>query len=140
MLIKTNKPIEVEVNKIKLDLPIRYEDEDIPFDFPCRVKKSPHHYGDHDRLILTLNIETGEILNPEWPANFTASIKDMKVCDEGIYTLLDVNDNEIAKLECYVPSCVPNEYGDYVNLEFKNGFVDNWRTPTNFQEFFSNED
>jgi len=125
----------VEIKSILLDLPIRYKDEDLPFDFPCRVPASDKDHRDHDRLKLLVDISTGEILTPEFPKDFKYKIDSMKVCDEGIYILYDEQNKEVARHECYVPRCVPNDWGDYVNLNIEDGFIKNWGSPDNFVEF-----
>lgn len=125
----------IEIKSILLDLPIRYDDEDIPFDFPCRVAGSNLNSDNYDRLKLLIDINTGEILTPEFPKDFKYKIDTMKVCDEGIYILYGNQDQEIARHECYVPRCVPNEYGDYVNLDIENGFITNWSAGDDFEEF-----
>lgn len=141
MKINLNKQVETNVSKILLDLPIRYGDENIPFDFPCRVKPSEDHYGDHDRLILMVNIDTGEILNPEFPKDFSYYVSSLKVCDEGIYIIYDDKDQEIARIEDYVPNdIVPGKYGDYVELNIKNGFICNWYVKPDVSEFFKKDE
>lgn len=132
---KLNIQQSIEIKSILLDLPIRYGDEDIPFDFPGRVAGSNVDSDNYDRLKLLIDINTGEILTPEFPKDFKHKIDTMKVCDEGIYILYDNQDQEIARHECYVPHCVPNEYGDYVNLDIEDGFIKNWGNSNNFEEF-----
>ncbi|MBX9867815.1 MAG: hypothetical protein K2Y14_12960 [Burkholderiales bacterium] len=125
---------DVEIKSILLDLPIRYEDEDIPFNFPRRVPDPGVDYDNYDRLKLLVDISTGEILAPKYPKDFKY-FNSIKVCDEGIYILYDEQNKEVARHECYVPRCVPNYYGDYVNLDIEDGFIKNWGSPDNFVEF-----
>lgn len=118
MKIKVEKTIEVEVDLsfVRIQVPVRYQDEDIPYDFPNRK---------NDWLDLTINADTGEIL--DFPKNFSYNV-NMKVVDEGTYILLDQNKNEIAKIEQdYVPKVIPGEWGDYINLIIENGYVKNWK-------------
>ena len=118
MKIKVEKTIEVEVDLsfVRIQVPVRFRDEDIPYDFPNRK---------NDWLDLTINADTGEIL--DFPKNFSYNV-NMKVVDEGTYTLLDQNKNEIAKIEQdYVPKVIPGEWGDYINLIIENGYVKNWK-------------
>lgn len=125
---------DVEIKSILLDLPIRYKDEVIPFDFPCRVPGPGVDHDNYDRLQLLVDISTGEILAPKYPKDFKY-FNSIKVCDEGIYILYDEQNKEVARHECYVPRCVPNDYGDYVNLDIEDGFIKNWGSPDNFVEF-----
>ena len=118
MKIKVEKTIKVEVDLsfVRIQVPVRYQDEDIPYDFPNRK---------NDWLDLTINADTGEIL--DFPKNFSYNV-NMKVVDEGTYILLDQNKNEIAKIEQdYVPKVIPGEWGDYINLIIENGYVKNWK-------------
>ncbi len=54
----------------------------------------------------------------------------MKVCDEGVYTLLS-DGKEVATRDGYVPhGVVPGEYGDYVILNIaSDGKITNWPAP-----------
>ena len=136
MKITITRPVEIEVTHIKLELPVRYEEEDMPNDFPLRVK---------DRWVATIDLETGYIEG--WPAGKEGEFY-MKVCDEGVYTLLarapDGIDREIvAELSGeYVPhGVVPGEYGDYVHLKINgHGIITNWPRPgrMKFDDFFPN--
>jgi hypothetical protein len=69
----------------------------------------------------------------------------MKVVDEGSYYLLDANKEEIAKREQdYVPGCIPNSYGDYIDFRIApDGTVADWRghcTEDNIRESFFGDD
>ncbi len=121
---------EVEITHIKMDLPVRYQEEDIPNDFPLRKG---------DMWSVVVNIDTGEIAN--WPKGKSGRVS-MKVCDEGTYTLLDKDGKEVAKIEQdYVPNdLVPGEYGDYVRLTINaGGVITNWPRDPDVNEFFKNE-
>lgn len=72
MKLIVKQDVEIEVHSILLDLPIRYDDEDIPFDFPCRIKSEDEN--EWERLKLLVNIATGEILTPEFPRDFSYNI------------------------------------------------------------------
>jgi len=56
-----------------------------------------------------------------------------KVCDSGIYTLLDAAGKEVKELEGeYVPSFFPGEhYGDYLilDIDLESGKILNWKKP-----------
>ncbi len=137
MKITIKRPVEIEITHIRLELPVRFEEEDMPNDFPLRVK---------DRWVATIDIATGYIEG--WPAGREGEFY-MKVCDEGGYTLLarspeGVEREIVAQLDKeYVPhGVVPGEYGDYVHLKINgHGFITNWPRPKalNFEKFFPNE-
>ena len=56
-------------------------------------------------------------------------------------TLLE-NRKVIGNYDGYVPSCIPNDYGDYVHMEvdIETGRILNWKKPTlaQLKETFSN--
>lgn len=75
----------------------------------------------------TIEIETGTIV--EWPKGTVAKIH-YKVCDDGRYTLLDANREQIVSIAGYVPSIMwpgGNGYGDYVIMSIDgDGKIANW--------------
>jgi hypothetical protein len=122
MQLTVNKPTTVIASAIRVSVAVRYNEEDIPNDFPLRTG---------DMWNGTINISTGLIA--EWPpeANAEGGYElHMKVTDNGSYYLLDDEGNELAKRENeYVPSCIPGKYGDYIQLDISPcGVVSNWRS------------
>lgn len=118
---------EIEVAAVNIVLPVNYDEEDIPNDFPMR-------HG--DRWTATVEIDTGKIRH--WPQGQAARMF-MKVRDEGIYTLLDPNNFGIRAIEgSYVPhGLIPGEYGDYVHFEInQEGVITNWPKRPNIDQFF----
>ena len=142
------------VKYIRLVLPVRYEDEDMPKDMPFR---------NEDIFDIIYDIKSGDILNYnninidvnsiiKWnrkidrvSANLLEDclileLNDLKVTDEGSYYLLDENLNVLYSIERdYVPDSysVDGEYGDYINLhiDLKNGKILNLQKDATFQEF-----
>jgi hypothetical protein len=124
LTIKTSK--EVEVKYLLAKCGVRYwedatvnEEEDEQGDLiPCR---------DGDYWCPLINIETGVIEN--WEKGKIADIH-YKICDDGVYTLLDENKNEIKSIEGYVPNTMcpkENGYGDYVIMDIdENGKISDW--------------
>ncbi len=147
-----------KIKYIRLVLPIRYENDDLPEDFPWRVGNT---------LDITYDVKTGDIIdfdNIDVSINYIINwnekqgervcrkllddcifeLNDLKVVDEGCYYLLDENMNILYSLEGeYVPDSysVDGEYGDYINLhiDLKNGKVLNVRKDATFKEFLRNE-
>lgn len=83
-----------------------------------------------------IDIETGKINN--WVDGVVASIH-FKVCDEGVYSLRDDQDNIVYEREGYVPKCMsPKEpgYGDYIIMNINHeGFIEDWKfDPDDFIE------
>ena len=143
-----------KVKFLELKLPVRYEDEDMPYDMPFRHNNT---------FSIIYDIETGEIHNfnkmnidiskiIEWnrktervSANlledyYIFSLKNMKVTDGGSYYLLDKNLYIVHSLiQEYVPDShsVDGKYGDYINIEidFKNGKILNLKENATFKEF-----
>lgn len=122
--VKTTQ--EVPVKYVRVVVPVRYDDEDIPYDFPLREKDESSRYG-YDRWACTIELNTGKIL--EWTKGKTGDMF-MKVCDEGTYKLLDERMNEVASIEDYVPNGLipPHDgYGDYIHLVInEDGIITNW--------------
>ena len=81
-----------------------------------------------------IDVENGVILN--WAKGVEASVY-YKVCDNGVYALLDEKDNEIVVIGGYVPRIMaPKEpgYGDYIIMDIDcNGKIDKW--VPDFSEF-----
>jgi hypothetical protein len=130
MKFTVTKKCEIDVQVVRISVPVRYEEEDIPNDFPLR---------NLDIWQGTVNIETGQIL--EWPKGQSGNLQ-MKVTDSGVYVLLDSEREVIEELCCYVPhGLVPGEYGDYINLEInEDGVITNWPSDPRIDEFFPSDD
>jgi len=127
--MKVTVPIPTEINltHIRLELAVRYDEEDIPNDFPLRKG---------DLWTATVGLDTGRIEG--WPQGQSGRLQ-MKVCDEGTYTLFDAGGRQVARLENdYVPhGVVPGEYGDYVDLEIdETGIIANWPKRPDVSRFF----
>ena len=144
------------IKYIRLVLPIRYDESDMPRFFPWRT---------NDIFDITYNIKTGEIYNPENKRIITGptidwnketervhrekleylgifELNDLKVVDEGSYYLLDENFNILYSLEQeYVPDSysVEGEYGDYINLHIDliNLKILNLKQNPTFKEFLN---
>lgn len=137
MKVITNVNREIEVKYVKVHLPIRYKEEDMPKNFPLRYEK-PDDKNGYDWWAATIEIETGKIL--EWPLGETGEFY-MKVCDEGGYFLLDENLFIIGSLVMeYVPNRLlppADGYGDYVSFEIQaDGKISNWYKKPSLTQFF----
>lgn len=118
---------EVDVKFVVIDVPVKYDEEDMPNDFPFRS-------GDQWRIVV--DIETGKIQG--WPKGVIGDLY-MKVTDGGSYILQDAQNSELACIvEDYVPhGVVPGEYGDYIELDIdENGIITNWPKEPDVSEFF----
>lgn len=92
---------------------------------PCR---------DMDLWSPLIELETGQILN--WVDGVKANVH-YKVCDCGVYELLDENKEVVKRVDGYVIDMMSpkdNGYGDYVIMDInENVFINDWE-PT-FIEF-----
>lgn len=126
MKVTVSKPVEIEIKYMRIAVPVRYDEDDMPNDFPFRKG---------DVWDIVVDMDTGKIEN--WPEGVEHSLY-MKVCDSGSYLLLDTNREEVGSIiEDYVPSAVPGEYGDYISLEIAgDGTITNWKKKPNLSKFF----
>ena len=127
MHIYTTEITSHEVAYLEMSLPIRYGDEDMPFDFPMRF---------NDVWTVKIDANNGQIQN--WPEGKESSSLHLKIVDTGTYKLLDDSGEVIASIkEDYVPNdLVPGEYGDYVILEISpTGLITNWPSNPSAEAF-----
>ena len=126
----------VAVKYLEAWCPVRYwEDatvngaEDTEGTIPCRVRES---------WCPLIDLDTGTIVN--WTPGIEAYIH-YKVVDEGVYRLLDEEQNLVKEIDGYVPYIMcPNDhgYGDYVIMQVDaNGRIENWTV--NLDEFEDDE-
>lgn len=106
------------------------EDDENDIKMPCS------HGGAWNPII---ELETGRIIN--WEIGSTASVH-YKVCDAGVYTLTDFENNEVVKKNGYVPNCMSpkrNGYGDYIIMDIDgDGIISNWNP--DLSDFIPEED
>ena len=120
----------VDVKYIHLAVNVRYEEEDMPNDFPGRAD---------DVWIAMIDIENKKVMG--WPEGVEAEFSQMKVCDEGTYKLLDENKKIVLSRDGYVPnSLLPGEYGDYLSMKISgDGTIENWNPNANLSDFEEEE-
>ena len=145
-----------KVKYIRLILPVRYDEEDMPncmpfrsgnvFDITYEIKNGDIVDFMKDAIdingIIDWNILTNRVSANSLEDNLIFELSDMKVTDEGKYYLLDENLNVLYSLEEeYVPDSysIDGEYGDYVNLhiDLNNGKILNLKENATFKEFFN---
>ncbi len=130
MKIIIKKPVEYEAKYLQVDAEVRYWDdaevngvEDSEDQgkatMPCKENTS---------WKPLIDIDSGKILN--WEEGVEARTH-YKVCDAGVYTLLDEEKNEIIKKDGYVPDIMcpgGDGYGDYIIMDIdKDGQIQNWK-------------
>jgi hypothetical protein len=125
MKVTVKRPVEIEVDSVRIEVQPRCADEDLPANFPGR---------DGEMWCATVNIDTGQI--EDWPQGHAHDLYT-KVCDCGSY-YLQSGGTIIASIEQdYVPSIVPNDYGDYLRLNIDaTGRITNWDASAGLDEFF----
>lgn len=127
------KIVNVPVRYLKASMGVRYW-EDATLNGQPRFEEDDFPLRKFDTWNITIDLHTGHILN--WPLGTDASVH-FKVCDDGVYSLLDENMNEVVTKEGYVPSMI-GEYGDYVVLDIdQNGYIKNFEVDL---DYFINED
>ena len=122
-------PAEVEITHVRIEVAVRYDEEDIPNDFPLR---------EMDMWKATVEIDTGKIL--DWPQGKAGDMR-MKVCDQGCYFLLNAKGETLLSIEeGYVPNeLVPGEFGDYIDLKInEQGIITNWPKEPSIEAFGAN--
>ena len=127
---------EVEIRTVIIDIAPRYigdtKDDDMPTDFPLLN-------AEKTAWVASVDIDTGAIAG--WPHG-DARKMHVKVCDVGIYKLIDSDGSEVAAINGYVPNgVIPGSYGDYVELEIdENGIITNWPKHPDISGFFPNDE
>lgn len=130
MKAKIPTTIEVNITHVLVNLPVRYDEEDIPNDFPLREGKMWN---------AKIEIDTGKIEG--WPQGRTGEFY-MKVVDMGSYYLLDENGAPVARIVAnYVPhGVIPGESGDYVDFKIDgHGVITNWPKRPDIREFLKQD-
>ena len=116
MSIKNARYLKVDIEPYWEDVSINGEEmesaEGVPF-------------AKDDQLVFEIDLLKGEIV--DWPKGVKAFFH-CKVCDAGLYVLLDENKRVISTRADYVPDGVSHgaeSYGDYVILNIdENGKID----------------
>lgn len=129
---------EVEVAYLKASCGVRYwEDARVNGVEDTEGKLIPLRKG--DAWEPTIDLATGKIEN--WPQGTTAEIH-YKVCDEGIYELLDAARQTVSRVDGYVIGMMcpaENGYGDYVIMKIDGtGQIEGWNI--DLTEFEKGED
>lgn len=127
---------EYEIKYLKVDANVRYwndsevngEDDLDMYECPDEKPKMPFAEQDKNgewRWRPLIDVDNGTIVG--WPKGTTASVH-YKVCDEGIYTLLDKNQKIVERVESYVPDCLApldSGWGDYIIMSIdEDGKID----------------
>ena len=117
---------EFDVAAIKVSAQVRYwEDGKVGGVEDTDGTLIPLRKGDCWEPVI--DIDAGRIRG--WPEGTVAEIH-YKVCDAGMYTLLDADGRALATREGYVPELLSpgdNGYGDYIIMDVNHhGEISNW--------------
>lgn len=126
MKIQLKNEKEFDAKYLKVNAKVRYwEDATIDGVEDTDGDLTPCSEGDYWKPLI--DIDNGKILN--WTKGVTASIH-FKVCDCGVYTLLEENRDEIIEIDGYVPCIMSpkeNGYGDYIIMDInQHGDIEDW--------------
>jgi hypothetical protein len=107
---------EHKIKYVRLSVPVIEDEDDIPKDFPFRIKSKSA--TDYDRWDITIDLDTKKIV--DWPQGIKKHVY-MRVSDEGSYWLLDADKNVVSAIEkADAPiHLIPVEYGAYINLDIR---------------------
>lgn len=133
--IKTiiNVKKEIEIRTLVIKIQPRSVGDSVGDDMP---PDCPFLSEDKTSWEAYIDIDTGNIHG--WPKGEERHL-DIKVCDTGIYRLLDSDNNTIASLVySHVPhGVIPGEYCAYIELDIdENGIITNWPKKPDVSEFF----
>lgn len=121
---------------LKIEAAVRYWD-DAEINGERREDGATVPFKNGDIWLPVIDLDDGSIVG--WPEGVTAKFH-FKVCDAGVYHLLDNEKKIIAsRFNNYVPSglCHGDEgYGDYIifNVD-ENGKIECYRNSVDFEEF-----
>lgn len=108
MKLTVQRPTDIYATHIRVALP--YDDEDeIPDDFPG---------ADGEMITLLIDLDTSKIVG--WPAG-RVEVLYLKVCDGGVYEVLDGDQVLVTRDDIYVPDCLPNDGDDYFSATITDG-------------------
>lgn len=124
--VTVTKSVKVPVKYLRAECGVRYwEDATVNGEADEDGSRVPCRIG--DVWAPTIDLETGMI--EDWPAGVTVETH-FKVCDDGRYTLLDADRNEVMLRDSYVPDIMSpggQGYGDYVIMSIgPDGKIANW--------------
>lgn len=124
------RPVEVDVATLRIDVPVKYDDEEMPYDFLFRRE---------DRWSVHVDVDSGKVLG--WPQGSTAKVR-LTVKDEGKYELMDRAGEQVwFAEEDYVPRFLPGFSGDRLELDIApDGTILNWRGSASIANFLKDKE
>jgi hypothetical protein len=125
--VTIKQTVDALVRFLKVEAGVRYwEDADVNDEPDEDGKLIPFRVG--DTWCPTIDLDGGFVV--DWPKATTANVH-YKVCDEGVYTLLDDTGEPVRQIEGYVPKIMSpggSGYGDYIIMSIDGeGSIADWR-------------
>jgi hypothetical protein len=128
-------PVEFEVTHILAEMEPRYWEDAVVNGEPENDDAPTVPLRSLDTWRIKIDLSTGKIT--DWPEGVTASTH-YKVCDAGVYTLLDADGNTVARKDGYVPDMLAPSgkgYGDYAIMDIgPDGVIANWKADLSYFE------
>lgn len=131
MKITITKPIDFEVKYLLVQVPDYVNWEDWRYNNDESENGAGHPWFDPktDGITFKINVDEGTVVG--WKEGDTAEVFS-KVRDEGLYHLMDQNNNVLYSMEegSYVPDVLDtysDGYGDYIQFKVRpDGKIENW--------------
>jgi|TARA_R110002124_G_scaffold247426_3_gene412501 hypothetical protein len=126
MQITITKKVDVEVKTLRAVCGVRYwEDATVNGKEDADGDLMPFARG--ETWDIQIDLDTGKIKG--WPGG-TIATTHYKVCDDGIYSLLEESGETVTQKDGYVPSMLSpagNGYGDYIIMNIgADGQIEGW--------------
>jgi len=132
MKITINRPVEYDARILLVKADVRYWD-DASINGVVDTEGSLIPCRDGDLWIFAIELDTGKIIR--WEQGKEADVH-FKICDAGVYALLDDAGDSIIEKDGYVPDMLcPKSagYGDYIIMDIdKEGFIQNWKADLSY--------
>lgn len=128
-------PVTYDVFFLKAEMQVRYWEDGIinGVEDTDDDPKIPLRKG--DMWLLEIHLHDGSIR--DWPVGTMAKVH-YKVCDAGVYHLLDADRQVVITKAGYVPSMLAPQgggYGDYVILDIgPDGIIKGWKASLSYFE------
>lgn len=128
MKITKLEPVEYEAAILRVDAGVRYWEDGTINGREDNSEFPNMPFSASGRWNIEIDIDSGQILG--WPKG-TVAFVHYKVCDDGIYEIVDSTGAIICRLDDdYVPNILcPQDkgYGDYIIMEIdEEGYIHNW--------------
>ena len=130
-----NGTVVTAADTIRCDIGVRYWEDGVVNGMADNDDNPQMPLVKDGRWHIDIDLASGRIA--DWPANTLAEVH-YKVCDDGVYSLLDDDGEVVAQKAGYVPGMLcpaDNGYGDYVIMNIgPDGTILNWSADLDYFE------